>query len=394
MNRRPVVLVTGPSRTAISGVSTHVNLLLASALGEDYELVHFQAGSEGRDEGPIGRWVRLALSPLALFAAIVFRHAAIVHLNTSLVPKAFWRDAAYLLVAKLLRARVMWQVHGGALPQRFVPEGSWRSRLLQRVLSIPDMVVVLARVELDAYQRFVPGQYVVALPNAIDPTPYARVPVVGADPTRPLRLVYLGRIAREKGLYEAFQAVRLATESGADVRLTVAGDGPEAPRLRRYAAALGVAARIDFAGAVFGRDKVALFERHDAFVLPSYSEGLPYALLEAMAAGLPVVATPVGAVPDVMCHGTHGFLVPARDAKALSEAFVAMARHREQLPWMSRACRRRVRAAYALERLAADFALRYAELCGDVSPAASACAVRPPPARRATRIPHATRPGP
>ncbi|HET9651383.1 MAG TPA: hypothetical protein VFP36_04305, partial [Usitatibacter sp.] len=84
---RPVVVVLGPDRAAISGVSTHVNLLMGSALAEDFELVHFQVGSEGRREGRIAKWLRLLFSPLALFATILFRHAAIVHINSSLNPR-------------------------------------------------------------------------------------------------------------------------------------------------------------------------------------------------------------------------------------------------------------------------------------------------------------------
>ena len=365
MNRF-VALITGPHRAAISGVSTHVNLLLGSALAEDFEMVHFQAGSEGRREGALGRWLRLAVSPFALFAAIVFRHATLVHINTSMVPRAYWRDVAYLLVAKLLRARVIWQVHGGALPQRFFPEGSLRSAFLHWTLGLPDMVVLLAKVELDAYRRFVPGQETVVLPNAIDYGPYQRVPTVRSREEYPLRLLYVGRLAREKGLYETFQGLRLAQELGVDARLTVAGQGPEEARLRRYAQALGIASRVDFVGGVFGDAKVELFAQSEVFILPSYSEGLPYALLEAMAAGIPVIATPVGAIPDVISHGTHGYLVPARDGQAIAEAIAGLGNQRDQLTWMSRACRRRVRAAYGIDRLAAEFSQRYAELCGDL----------------------------
>ena len=79
---RPVVLVLGPHREAISGVSTHVNLLMDSSLGDDFELVHFQVGSEGRgSEGAFGRLLRLLTSPFALFANILFRHAALVHID-------------------------------------------------------------------------------------------------------------------------------------------------------------------------------------------------------------------------------------------------------------------------------------------------------------------------
>ena len=235
----PVIVILGPHRAAISGVSTHVNLLMGSALREDYELVHFQVGSEGRDEGAAGRLLRLLASPFALFATILFRHASLVHINTSLNPRAYWRDLSYLFVAKLLRARVVYQVHGGELPQDFFKGRRALTAFLRWTLGLPDLVAVLASTELEAYERFVPEQDVIALPNGIDCRPFAHIPTAVTQPADALRLVYVGRIAREKGLYEALQAMRLALELGVDARLTVAGAGPEEPRLRRYAAALG-----------------------------------------------------------------------------------------------------------------------------------------------------------
>src|ERR1700687_2993391 len=114
-------------------------------------------------------------------------------------------------------------------------------------------------------------------------------------------------------------------------------------------------------------------------LLPSYSEGLPYALLEAMAVGIPVIATPVGAIPDVLTDGTHGLLVPPRDGKAIAEALARLAGDRERLSWMSRACRRRVRAAFSIERLSQELSLHYAQLCGK---AVMAGPGRPAPAWR------------
>jgi glycosyltransferase involved in cell wall biosynthesis len=294
----------------------------------------------------------------------------VVHINTSLNTRAYWRDLAYLWIAKLLRARVLYQVHGGALPRKFFERSALATAFLRWTLNTPDVVVVLAQVELEAYRQFVPRQYVVLMPNGIDCRPYSTLPTVRSRVECPLRLLYIGRIAREKGLYETFQGIRLAHELGVDARLVVAGAGPEEPRLRRYAAALGIASRITFAGPVFGADKVKLFAGADVMLLPSYSEGLPYALLEAMAAGIPVIATPVGAIPDVVAHGTHGYLVPVRDGKSIAEAIAALGTNREQLSWMSRACRRRIRAAYEIERLAREFSVRYSELCGDAMVAA------------------------
>ena len=385
---RPVVLVLGPKRSAMSGVSTHVNLLMDSLLADDFELVHFQAGSEGRREGPIGRLLRLFASPFAFAAAIVFRRVSIVHINTAMNRRAYWRDLAYLFVAKALGARTVYQVHGGALPRRFFAGRPALTRFLRWSLGLPDLLVVLARSELEAYREFLPGREVAMLPNAIDCRPFSLLPVVSCPAEAPLQLVYIGRLAREKGLYEALQGVRLAHELGVDARLVIAGGGPEEARLKRYAHALGMSTRVTFVGPVFGADKVRLLEGAHAMLLPSYAEGLPYALLESMAAGVPVIATAVGAIPDVMTDGIHGLLVPVRDGKAIAEALAALAGDRERISWMSRACRRRVRAAFSIDRLAAEFAAHYAALSGE-GVVATAQAALPLPGR-----PRAARPAP
>jgi glycosyltransferase involved in cell wall biosynthesis len=366
---RPVVLLLAPHRSGVSGVCTHLNQLLDSALGADFELVHFQVGSEGRHEGFLGRWLRLAVSPFTLFATILFRQVSVVHVNTSMNARAYWRDLLYVAIAKLLRARVLYQVHGGKLPHEFAGRSRRFTQFVRWTLHLPDVIVLLAQVELDAYRIFIPDQHLVALPNAIDCRPFAQVPTVRSRVEYPLRLVYIGQIAREKGLYETFQGLRLATELGVDARLTVSGEGAEQDRLRRYAQALGIASRVAFIPPVTGAEKVRLLSTADALMMPSYSEGLPYSLLEAMAAGVPVIATPVGAIPDVVTHGIHGLIVPPRDGKAITEALVRLAGDREQLSWMSRACRKRVRAAFAIERLAQQFAVHYAALADDLVPA-------------------------
>ena len=388
MINQPVVLILGPHRAAVSTASTHVSLLMDSALADEFEMVHFQAGSEGRGQGAIGKVLRLLASPFLLAATIVFRHVSLVHINTSLNARACLRDLAYLAVAKMLGARVVYQVHGGELPRRIFEGSRLLTAFLRRTLQVPDLVVVLAQVELEAYRDFIPGQHVVALPNGIDCRAFGAVPTVRSRSDEPLRLVYIGRVAREKGLYETLQGIRLAHELGVDARLVIAGNGAEETRLRRYAQALGVAPRVCFVGSVFGADRVKLLAGADVMVLPSYSEGLPYALLEGMAAGIPVIATPVGAIPDVVSDGIHGFLVPPRDGKAIAEALAVLAGDRERLSWMSRACRRRIRAAFSIDRLAQELALHYARICGH-SMMAGAASAGLPMARGLGRAPRA-----
>ena len=114
--------------------------------------------------------------------------------------------------------------------------------------------------------------------------------------------------------------------------------------------------------------KALLLSQADILVLPSYAEGLPYALLEGMAAGAVPVATPVGAIPDVMTDGVHGLLVPLRDAGAITAAVARLVQDRSLLARMSAASRKRIAASYSLERLAADFAVLYANVCAARTP--------------------------
>jgi hypothetical protein len=103
--KAPSVLVLGPDRSVISGVATHLNLLFGSALARRFNLVHFQVGSEGRKEGRVGMLARLIASPFRLAAAIARADAEIVHVNTSLNRRAYWRDLMYVLAAQCVRSR-------------------------------------------------------------------------------------------------------------------------------------------------------------------------------------------------------------------------------------------------------------------------------------------------
>jgi glycosyltransferase involved in cell wall biosynthesis len=126
-------------------------------------------------------------------------------------------------------------------------------------------------------------------------------------------------------LVEALASVRAR---GIDARLRIVGkeeyDG-EDESLRRSIAAVGVTAAVDFLG-VAGPDRLReVYRSADVFCLPSYREGLPLAILEAMAFGLPVVATPVGGIPDVVVDGESGLLVEPGDPKALADAITRLA---------------------------------------------------------------------
>ncbi len=166
------------------------------------------------------------------------------------------------------------------------------------------------------------------------------------DP-RSQTLVTVGRLGPEKGsslLIEAFAAaVRELGERAARARLVIVGDGPMRPVIERRAADLGVADRVELAGWQPEEGVRRRIIESRAFVLPSFMEGLPVVIMEALALGRPVIATHVGGVPELVVPGENGWLVPAGDADATRRAIVeALTAPAERLDAMGAAGRRAV----------------------------------------------------
>lgn len=358
------VFLLGPSLSAVSGVSTHLNQMIGSSLGQEFRLIHFQIGSEGRKEYPFGRFGRLVWSPLALIGKLIALRPALVHLNTSIDPKAFWRDAVYLIVAKSMGSKVVYQVHGGELPEAFFGKHGNLNRFARWLLSLPDAVILLAEVELRAYKKFSRYKYLSVVPNAIDLSLYGSAESKNFD-SEALRLGYIGRLAKNKGVFQAIESLHILCERGYDyLQFTIAGSGPEEEALRERVRTLNLEKKVIFLGPVFGEAKIRFWREVDIFVFPTYREGLPYTVLESLASGTPLVTTRVGGIPDAVTDGVHGFLIEPGDPEAIADSLQTMASDRVRLQQMAVACVQRAREQYSVERLARQISDIYKKVLG------------------------------
>ena len=359
----PRVVLLGPALHAVSGVSTHLNQLIGSDLKDSFEFMHFQVGSEGRSHTSLLRQAaRFVFSPVEFGLFLWRRRPELVHINTSMVPKAYWRDLGYLAVARLMRRRVVYQAHGGALPEDFFPKSRFLQRLLRKVLTSADVVVLLAQVELRAYTAFAPHARFEVIANGIDAASLAGTSAAVKAPGT-LRLAHIGRLVAPKGLFETLQAMAILRRQGRELTLTVAGGGPDEPALKALSQRLELDDRVEFAGPLFGTAKDELWRHAHVFVFPTYhDEGLPYSLLEAMAACAVPVTTRVGAIPDVLADGVQGLLIEARDPDALAAALARLDDDRAWLARMAQAGRERVLSEYSITRLARDFRRVYTQV--------------------------------
>jgi glycosyltransferase involved in cell wall biosynthesis len=229
-----------------------------------------------------------------------------------------------------------------------------RQQLLMRAVSETSEVFVC--ISADSARRAiaqgVSRRRVMVLPNGID---LNRFRFHGPTPTGPA--VIVGRLAPEKDMGTLIEAVKIVRAHCPDFRLEIAGDGPCRESWEKQAAPLGDAVR--FLGVV--RDVPGLLRRARLFVLSSVTEGISLTLLEAMACGLPIVATRVGGNPEVVSDPQTGRLIPAQNPPALASALVEFWTQPQLCARLGRSGRQRVEARFDIHQMVAAYERLYVD---------------------------------
>lgn len=162
----------------------------------------------------------------------------------------------------------------------------------------------------------------------------------------------VGKIHRGKGVFELMRAASILRDKY-PVKLLYVGEGPEMGALKKESQGLGMAETIVFAG--LRRDIERMYAAMDVFVLPSYNEGMPTVLLEAMAMARPVIATPVGGIPEIINNGENGMLVPVSDHVAVAEVFETLFNNRSLMHEMGLKGRETVVKGFSETAMAGHF---------------------------------------
>ena len=237
------------------------------------------------------------------------------------------RKGFFMKIARLFGKKVVYHMHAGG----FIDYVAAHRRECDEVVGRADYVVALT----DSWKRYFEEEF---------SHPAVRVihnPVGQAMPVPPMprqgdvvTFAFLGKIVQAKGIFDLLEVIAANQDRWRGrMRLVFAGVG-ETERAQDYIKKAGIGDMVEFAGWVSGEKKAALLAASDVFILPSYFEGLPVCVLEAMTYGVPVVATRVGGIPDVVADGESGFLIPPRDKTAIAEAIDRVLANKDRLSAM------------------------------------------------------------
>ena len=227
------------------------------------------------------------------------------------------RDILFLSLSRLFGVPSVYHIRFGRIPE-LVKAKNWEWRLLHRAIRLAGKVIVIDEATQAALKGLIPADKLVLLPNCIPLKPPRLGPANQLNGTK--KILFLGWVIAYKGIGELMEAWNMVDQNCWE--LTLAGPGHSS--YRQEAAKLAKrSARVRFLGDVPQCDAWKLMQQADIFVLPSHTEGFPNVILEAMAAGTAIVASRVGAIPEMLNDKTQrpcGLVVEPKNSRALAEA--------------------------------------------------------------------------
>lgn len=303
----------------------------------DADVDYFVVGSRGEKEGVFAAGLRI-VADFIRFVLILFRgEYDVVHINPSMNFKAVMRDGLLLLIAKALRSKVVIFFHGWdqdfkeSLTRHYLP-------LFRAVFSRADAFMVLASSFKRQLIEMGVTKPIHLAKTSVEDDLVSQISEYSLRAKLRKRrgastVLFLSRIEKGKGIYEALDAFAVLRQRRPDARMDIVGDGAELAGAMEYVGLKEIHG-VRFFGHLSGSAKYDRFREGDIYFLPTHSEGMPISVLEAMAAGIPVVTRPVGGLPDFFQDGKMGFLSQSFEPKILAgllERLLSDTRLREEV---------------------------------------------------------------
>ena len=227
---------------------------------------------------------------------------------------SFWRKRIFIYIAKWFDKKVVYHMHGGG----FGDFSRKHPQAVRRLLEKCDVVIALSDYWKSFFESELHFKNVVVVKNVI------AEPVINPNKTTCFSLLFLGLLGQNKGIYDLLDCLNehKSVFSG-KLKLFVGGNG-EISKATQIISKYGLSDIVSFEGWVSGDKKIELLNKVDAYILPSYHEGLPISILEAMSYSLPIISTNVGGIPEILKNGENGFIMSPGDKDAMYRAILEL----------------------------------------------------------------------
>jgi glycosyltransferase involved in cell wall biosynthesis len=334
MPGKPKILFIAVLPPPFHGVPIANSILLSSEfIQRKYELILVPIKRNILQSGGNFSW-RTVLDDLTLMgrtvSSLVTKRPKLTYFCIAQSRLGLWRDAGLIGLARLLGSKCLVQLRGGNFRNVFQDELTpGEQRLIKVALNFLDGVIVLDQSLTWIFQGLVPSDHIFVLSNGV-PETYTNDAKISAAKVRRqdssiIKVTFLSNLLKGKGFETLLETAALLAQRGQnqDFVFTLAGAAPDSETARQvqgFVDSHDLTASVSITGEILGPEKWELLLNSDVFVFPSYyrPEGQPWAIIEALAAGLPVISTAQGAIPAMVKEGINGFIVPARNPAAIA----------------------------------------------------------------------------
>jgi len=338
------VLLIGPVAPPVGGMSVSLNNLMTSDLKDKYDLCLLDVtGYRARNKKAtllMGACYQIYLM-VKLAYILVMKNPRIVHVQMANF-FYFYSRSIDIIVCKLFGRKVIFHLRGGKFREFYGKSSLLGKKYIKFMLKISDRIIALS----DSWRGFLATiakkEKIIVVPNGV------RCEEFGLANNKKKELgfhedhifaVYISPIAQSKGAFDIIEAIPKVTEKIKNITFIFCGPEEftgELEKFKRKVSERALDKFVIYAGMVYGQEKVDYYMSSDIFLLPSYAENLPNALLEAMAAGLAVVVSDAGAIPEIVKDGVNGFLIKAGDVDAIAQNIIKLAGDAESRKYMGK----------------------------------------------------------
>lgn len=302
------VLMIGPGRGLKGGISSVIESYYEVELDKMIDLYYLETFIDGNKYTK----VKFALHALKKFDELV-RDKEIIHIHMS-SRGSFYRKSLFVLKASKMNKKIILHIHGSEFETFYKEEcNELMKKYVRFIFKKCSKVLALSEEWKEILSQIVNKEKIEVLDNSI---------IVKEDKNKKdysaKKILFLGRVGKRKGVYDILQVAHKIISKYPDVKFIIAGDG-EVDKVKKICIDKEINKNIEIIGWVSGDDKVKLLNEATVYLLPSYNEGMPISILEAMAYKLPIISTNIGGIPQLISNNSEGFIFEPGDLEKLEE---------------------------------------------------------------------------
>ena len=348
------LVMIGARFEALGGMSSVMNVYRAAGLFDKFPIVNIPAQCDG---SVFAKFKIMLNAYLHFLGLLVMGRVGLLHAHVA-SRVSFWRKSIFFLLAYLFGVPTILHLHGGEFPIFYEKEcGRFRKQFVRYVFDKSTRVVVLSSTWKTWVQGISTNPHVEAIYNPV----LFPEKATAWESRRPGTVLFLGRISERKGVYDLLETAAKVAAVHPEFRLLLGGDG-DLKQAQACVADFGIGDKVEFLGWVKGAKKERYLAEAMLYVLPSYNEGMPMSILEAMAVGLPILSTTVGGIPEAVTDGVEGFLVGPGNVDALTARLDQLLSDPALARRMGEAARHKVETFFSSDAVLPSIERLYAEL--------------------------------